>query len=352
MGIAIITGDNYSSNNLGVVTFLQNIDVTGLTINCNTTQTGTTFTPTISYTPSTTNQTGVVWSISTGSSYASIDASTGVVTILSGASANTITIVATSTQNSSITASKNVSVTYYVDVNILTAITITGAASINGKTAQYSVSYTPSNTTKTGVTWSVQSGGTYASIDASTGLLTLTSSANASSVVIRATSTQDASIYAEKTITATYSAYTPLLNIFDADASESFGGATTGYLYTTAELQGKTINYFKLHVASDSPTGKTLKYYKVTGIPAYNTMPSSTMLGYITISASDPGTVVVKSVTPFTLNTGEYLLFSSPDGVKWLGKTTGSTFEYMPYTIGTGKVTTVTTGNVNIEPMT
>lgn len=351
MGVAVIIPSvDFSANNLGKVTIQQNVDVTGLTINANSSYTGTFFTPTVSYIPVATNQQGVTWSLSAGSDYASIDATTGVVTIKSGANANNITIVATSSYNNTIVASKTVAVTYYVDVNVLTAIAITGSSSVNGKTAQYAVSYTPSNTTLTGVTWSVVTGGTYATIDASSGLLTILSAASASSVKIRATSTHDNSIYGEKTITVTYSAYTPLLNVFNADAADEFGGSTTGYLYLTTALQNNTVKYLKLKVASDSATG-TLKYYKVTGIPADNSTPTSTMLGYISIGSSDLGTTVVKSITAFTLAAGEYLLFSSPDGVKWLGISSDTSFSYKPYSISTGKVTTVTTGNVNIEPM-
>lgn len=354
MGVAIIIPSiDFSANNLGKVTIQQNVDVTGLTINANSSYTGTSFAPTISYTPVATNQQGVTWSLSSGDTYASIDATTGVVTIKSGANANNITIVATSSYNNTIVASKTVAVTYYVDVNVLTAIAIMGSSSVNGKTAQYAVSYTPSNTTLTGVTWSVVTGGTYATIDASSGLLTILSAASASSVKIRATSTHDNSIYGEKTITVTYSAYTPLLGIFSADAINEFGGSSTGYIYAKTVTSQVTVNYLKLHIAADSAAGsKTLKVSKVTGIPANDSAVNGTYLGYIAIDTSDLGNVVVKAVSPFTLSPGEYLMFYSNDGVKWYGDTSDTSFSYKPYDINTGKVTTLTTGNVNIEPMT
>jgi hypothetical protein len=90
-GIAIvIPGADFSGNNLGSVTFLENSDVTGIAITANSSYSGTTFTPTATYTPANTLQQGCTWSIISGGSYATIDSSTGVVTILSGASSSTI----------------------------------------------------------------------------------------------------------------------------------------------------------------------------------------------------------------------------------------------------------------------
>lgn len=80
----------------------------------------------------------------------------------------------------------------------LVSILISGPDSVRAyNTAQYSVVYNPTDTTaaQRGVTWSVISGD--ATID-STGLLT---AAGAGSVVIRATSTYDSSIYAESSVT-------------------------------------------------------------------------------------------------------------------------------------------------------
>ena len=92
-------------------------------------------------------------------------------------------------------------------VNLL-SLSISGPSSIEGKTAQFSAVYTPSNTTQKGVVWSIESGGTYATIDASTGQLTVLSGADGDDVVIKATSSKNASIYATKTVNVTYqSAY-------------------------------------------------------------------------------------------------------------------------------------------------
>lgn len=88
----------------------------------------------------------------------------------------------------------------------LYGITIIGPSNVFGTTnaTTFNVLYSPTNTTLTGVTWSIVSGGSYASIGASTGVLTVLSGANNNQVVIRATSTHDGEISSEKTINVTY----------------------------------------------------------------------------------------------------------------------------------------------------
>ena len=93
------------------------------------------------------------------------------------------------------------------DAVALTGLSVSGDSTVGnaGNKAQYNVEYTPSNTTQRGVIWSVTSGSAYASIDES-GLLTVKSGANGNAVTIRATSKENTSIYAEKTISVTYAA--------------------------------------------------------------------------------------------------------------------------------------------------
>lgn len=87
----------------------------------------------------------------------------------------------------------------------LTGLVISGDSTVNNdsNTAQFSVSYTPSNTTQRGILWSVVSGSDYASIDEK-GKLTVKGGANGSAVKIRATSKDNSSVYAEKSVTVTY----------------------------------------------------------------------------------------------------------------------------------------------------
>lgn len=108
----------------------------------------------------------------------------------------------------------------------LTGLSVSGDSTVGnaGNKAQYNVEYTPSNTTQRGVIWSVTSGSAYASIDES-GLLTVKSGANGNAVTIRATSKENTSIYAEKTISVTDAAG-PEISFSDDDNGVIRIGAT------------------------------------------------------------------------------------------------------------------------------
>ena len=100
-----------------------------------------------------------------------------------------------------------------VDIDI-TGLGILGPSTVNdvSNTAQFQVTYSPSNTTQRSITWSVVSGSDYASIDGN-GKLTVKSNAKGNEVKVRATSTDKPNIYAEKSVNVTY---------FSADVSISF----------------------------------------------------------------------------------------------------------------------------------
>lgn len=110
-------------------------------------------------------------------------------------------------------ANPNNTVIDKVDIDI-TGLGILGPSTVNdvSNTAQFQVTYSPSNTTQRSITWSVVSGSDYASIDEK-GLLTVKGGANGSTVKIRATSTDKPNIYAEKSVNITY---------FSAEVSISF----------------------------------------------------------------------------------------------------------------------------------
>lgn len=85
----------------------------------------------------------------------------------------------------------------------LRSITIVGPDEITEPTP-FTVNFFPANTSQRGIVWSIVSGGTYASINAETGELTPIVGAAMNGVVIRATSSADNNIYAEKTVTVSY----------------------------------------------------------------------------------------------------------------------------------------------------
>lgn len=244
MGIAIICRNaNYANKGLGKVTMGASTDVypTSISISGSSEFSGASSQYSVSYTPSNANMTGVTWSITSGSEYATIS-SGGLLTMkdTSLSSDVTITIKATSTYSSAVYAEKTITwKTSYEEV-YPTALTINGNAEFSTTTSQYSVGYTPSNANVLGVTWSVVSGGEYATIDQS-GLLTMTDTSMTEDVniTIKVVSTADASVYAEKTLTWVYVSedtdiYPTALTI---NGEESFNGdslqLSVGYTPTT-----------------------------------------------------------------------------------------------------------------------
>lgn len=177
MGTAIRALNSTFSTNLGQITPLQDIPVTAIEIAMNASYSGTTFTPSITYTPTNSNKKGVTWSITAGGTYATINATTGVVTILSTANASSITIQAVSNYDSSIVATATTAVTYVEQVIDVTSVTITGNSTMS-LTGTLTAAILPSNATAQTVTWAVTSGAD---------LVTITTNGNTANFVIKGT---------------------------------------------------------------------------------------------------------------------------------------------------------------------
>lgn len=116
-GIAyIIRGANWASNNVGRVTFLEDVAVTGVSIvgsSILSDYSGVQYS--INYTPSNTSQRGVIWSIASGAEYATIN-SNGLLTANSGVTDANVTIQATSLYDQSISATKSVRILIGQDI--------------------------------------------------------------------------------------------------------------------------------------------------------------------------------------------------------------------------------------------
>ena len=157
-----------------------------------------------------------------------------------------------------------------VDVEV-ESISISGSATVNTSSnkATYSVAYTPTNTTQKGVTWSLESGGEYATID-SMGTLTVKGSG---SVTIKAVSLHNSSVTAKKVVSVVFNdgqednEYTEL---------EYVGTKGGNYLQTntimengqkiilkaklpTANNQSTVARQFILHDGSNCSMGNTYK---------------------------------------------------------------------------------------------
>ena len=108
------------------------------------------------------------------------------------------------------TSDKTLNIALQYNGIALESISILGASSVHDPDnyTLYGVTYQPSDTGQTGVSWSITSGAAYASID-SAGKLTVDPSARADAVTIKATSVHNPAIYATKNITVTYYSLQP-----------------------------------------------------------------------------------------------------------------------------------------------
>lgn len=112
MGSVFIIPNFYPSDTLGKVTLKNEVEVKSISIVGNSSVVGTSATYNVSFYPIATTQRGVTWSIESGGNYATINSSTGVLSVLSGASSSAVTIKATSTANQAVYATKQITVTY------------------------------------------------------------------------------------------------------------------------------------------------------------------------------------------------------------------------------------------------
>lgn len=113
MGKAIICPNlNFRNVNLGRVTLSKTVPVQSIRIVAPEIFVGFSLQIGLSFIPLNTSQRTVIWSITSGSAYATINDTTGVLTILSGASGNNVIVKATSIVDPSITAQATITVTY------------------------------------------------------------------------------------------------------------------------------------------------------------------------------------------------------------------------------------------------
>lgn len=125
----------------------------------------------------------------------------------------------------------------------LVSMSIAGNTTVIGKSATYKALLYPGNTSERAVTWSVISGGTYASIDASTGVLAIAGSADEATVVIKATSTDNSEIYATLELTVTYAGDT-----YGEDLTDNLTW-TSGYIAEDYSIKSSSVSRYSNAVA-------------------------------------------------------------------------------------------------------
>lgn len=112
-GIAItIPNANFYSEFGNTITDLVDVPVTAISIIANDYYVGTKYALAVQYTPLKTSNRGVKWTITSGSEYAAIDASTGVITIFESANMSPVTVKATSLYTNSVYDTKTIQLLY------------------------------------------------------------------------------------------------------------------------------------------------------------------------------------------------------------------------------------------------
>ena len=158
-GMAIvIAGADFSQKSLGRITLLKDIDIEELRIDSKDTYTGMSAQLLVTCVPENTSQTDCKWSIVSGSQYATIDESTGKLTILEGASSSEVTVKVVSLHNTKVYAQKTIVVTYAQTTEQLDGITDILINKLDNNVYELIPTFSPENTAHTEVVWSIDSG--------------------------------------------------------------------------------------------------------------------------------------------------------------------------------------------------
>jgi uncharacterized protein YjdB len=257
---------------MGITISNQSVPVTSITISGGTAITtgGGTLQLTASVLPANATNKTVTWSITSGSAYATINASTGLLTAVDNGS---VTIRATAADGSGVFGTTTVTISNQSIA--VTSITISGGTAIttDGGTLQLTASVLPANATNKTVTWSITSGSAYATINASTGLLTAVDNG---SVTVRATAADGSGVFGTTTVT--------ISNQLIAVTSITISGGTA---ITTG---GGTLQ-LTASVLPANATNKTVTW-SITSGSAYATINSSTGL----LTAVDNGSVTIRAI--------------------------------------------------------
>lgn len=159
----------------------------------------------------------------------------------------------------------------------ITGISIVGNEVVMGESSQYTISYSPINTSQRGVVWSVEQGSEYATINQN-GLLTILQEASSSVVIIKAISIYDAKVVATKVLQVTY--FKELVPIYKLE-NKTFTANSPSVINTNMTLMDNVNTKWTLFVdlsigekPSDMPQSELVSIYGATdsigiGYPVY-----------------------------------------------------------------------------------
>lgn len=213
-------------------------------------------------------------------------------------------------------------VTPFTDVQ-LSSISIDGPDTVVGTQAVFDIEYSPSNTTHRGVTWSITSGGQYATIN-SQGKLTVLGGASSASVTIQATSTYNQLITATKTITVTYNVEYDLealigFNDFSKKRSK-FPNFPTGWAYPLMNAGQQYVGGTVTAALDTSATGSCPYFFKIP-IPENSVsvnlpvMKSTSGYGY---GFCDNSEILLSTYINTTIDSGTYNDITIPTGATYV----------------------------------
>ena len=140
MGVAIIIPDVSFNQRMGEVTLVGNRAPKHLQIVAEDSYTAYSAQLSVKYSPINTTARGVVWSITSGNDYASIDEN-GKLTINDNASSSPVTVRVVSSADGSISDLKTITVTHANPITILEKVSITGNPTLNTHCALYDDTY-------------------------------------------------------------------------------------------------------------------------------------------------------------------------------------------------------------------
>jgi uncharacterized protein YjdB len=269
-GTAVITARSAVNNAISdTCTVTVTVPLVGISLSpdpLSITGAGSTGSFTVNYNPPDTTQTGLIWS-SDDTNVATVNSTTGLITAVGG---GTAVITARSTVNNAISDTCTVTVTVpLVGISLSPdPLPITGV----GSTDFFTVDYTPSNTTQTGVTWSSDNPAV-ARVNATTGRITAVGGGTA---VITARSAANNAIAAG----ATVNVVVPVTGITIPSALKLAPGST--FLLSSALSPGNT-----------TQTGLTWS----SDNPAVATVDANT--GLVTAVGDGPATITATSTENF-----------------------------------------------------
>lgn len=259
---------------------------------------GDTITLTATSSPSSADNRGVTFEITSGSSRATItsqsETSTGGRCTIELESAGSITVTATASDGSGVTRTKTI--TIYEPEVLVTSVSISGSSTVQvGSTVTLTATTSPSNADDRTVNWSITSGTShvsYTTSDTSTGGRIVLTGLSAGTVTVRATAADGSGEYATKTIT---------VQAADVEITSSQGDTTIS--------TGTAFSY----VVNTNVSGCTISvsgadWLQVSGNTVYGT-PTEAGDFDITITASRSG--YTSDTQNFTIKVVSSLSFTS-----------------------------------------